>query len=323
MNICAQRRPIWVALIGLIVIPGAAGADQIVAQSSVSVQPRVRSSPPRSDFRVDSNMVLVPVSVTDLRNRAVTGLEREAFRVFEGNQEQKIIHFSSDDAPLSVGLVFDSSGSMADKLHQSRAAVAAFLKAANPDDEFFLVDFSDEAHLAVPFTRATGEIQDRLMVTGSSGKTALLDAVCMALQYMRTARYSRRALLVISDGGDNDSRYTEAEIGDLVRESDVWIYALGIYGRGQPILGEEELAGPRLLTKLAEQTGGRQFAVRYPNELPEIAAQVGLELRNQYILGYTPVSAQPDGKYRRVRVKLVERRDLHVSWRRGYYASAQ
>jgi Ca-activated chloride channel family protein len=270
-------------------------------------------------IRVDTSLVLIPVTVTDPKNRAVVGLDRETFRVFDGKTEQQVTHFSQDDAPLTVGIVFDSSGSMRDKLGKSREAVAQFFKTANPEDEFFLVECSDRARLTVPFTDNANDIQGRLLTTESRGKTPLLDAVYMATQYMKKARNSRRALLVISDGGDNDSRFTAAELRSLVREADVWIYSIGIYGR-TPMLPEQEPSGQHLLATLAEDTGGREFALQDVRELPEVAQKIGLELRNQYILGFTPASEDRDGKYHRVQVKLVQGKNLHVSARPGYFA---
>ncbi|MCL5097213.1 MAG: VWA domain-containing protein, partial [Candidatus Omnitrophica bacterium] len=282
---------------------------------------------PRSNIRVDTTLVLIPVTVTDPLNRFVTGLERENFRIFEDKTEQKVVQFSSEDAPLSVGLVFDCSGSMGNKLEKSRQAVAQFLKTANPEDEFFLIQFNDRPQLVTSFTHSVEEVQNKLTFTQSKGKTALLDGIYMALFEMKKAKNPRKALLVISDGGDNNSRYTESEIKNLVREADVQIYGIGIYepvsSRGRTA---EELSGPGLLSEIAEQTGGRQFPVENLNELPDIAAKIGIELRNQYILGYSPANQERDGKYRRVQVKLVQPRGLpplRAFWRTGYYAPNQ
>jgi VWFA-related protein len=276
---------------------------------------------------VDSTLVLIPVTVTDPMNRFVTGLEKENFKIFEAGKEQDLSQFSSEDAPLSVGVVFDCSGSMGHKLDKSRQAVAQFFKTANPEDEFFLVQFHDSAELIQPFTTSLEEIQNRLTFTTSKGRTALLDAIYLALHEMKKAKNPRKALLVISDGGDNNSRYTEGEIKNLVKEADTQIYAIGIYEsvstRGRTA---EELAGPGLLTDIAEQTGGRQYAVENLNELPDIASKIGVELRNQYILGYAPQNREHDGKYRRVQVKLVQPRGLpplRAFWRLGYYAPSQ
>jgi Ca-activated chloride channel homolog len=277
---------------------------------------------PGADFRVDSDLVLIPVSVTDSRSHAITGLGREAFHIFDDKTEQTVVHFAREDAPLSVGIVFDVSGSMRDKLEESGQAVDEFLRGANPQDEFFLVEFGNRPRLTVPFTTETGEIRDRLRRAEPHGKTALLDAVYLAMDAMKSARNARRALLILSDGGDNYSRYTRTEMRNRVRESDLWIYAMGIYDLHAAILPEETGSGPDLLQALAEESGGRHYAVEYLADLPRIAGRIGLELREQYILGYRPSGSRRDGKYHRVQVKVVEGRHLMVSWRPGYYGTA-
>src|SRR5215510_2637526 len=244
-------------------------------QASIEPRPKLGAKPEtvkqQASIRVDSNLVLIPVTVTDPMNRFVTGLEKENFKLFEDKQPQEISTFSSEDAPISVGVVFDCSGSMGNKLEKSRQAVAQFFKTANPEDEFFLVQFNDTAELAEPFTRNLEEIQNRLTFTQSKGRTALLDGIYLALHEMKKAKNPRKALLLISDGGDNSSRYSEQEIKNLVKEADVQIYAIGIYegyaGRGRTA---EEIAGPGLLTEIAEQTGGRQYSVDNLNELPDV-----------------------------------------------------
>lgn len=301
---------------------------------TVTIEPRVKPGaheppPAKANIRIDTNVVQIPVTVTDQLNRFVTGLEKENFRVFEDKAEQTVSYFSSEDAPISIGIVFDTSGSMGQKLEKSRQAVAEFFKTANPEDEFFLVEFNDRPELVNGFTGMSEEIQNKLTFTQSKGRTALLDAVYLALNTMKKHKESnpRKALLIISDGGDNSSRYTESEIKNLVREADVQIYAIGIFeplsSRGRTA---EELSGPGLLSEIAEQTGGRHFPVENLNDLPDIAAKIGIELRNQYVLGYTPTNSARDGKYRRVHVKLVQPRGLpalRASWRLGYYAPTQ
>jgi Ca-activated chloride channel family protein len=279
------------------------------------------------DIRVNKELVLINVTVTDPLNRFVTGLEKEHFRLFEDKVEQEITSFSSEDAPISIGLVFDTSGSMGAKLEKSRLAAAEFFKTANPADEFFLVQFNDRPELSVPFTTDTDKIQSTLTFTQSKGRTALLDAVYLAMHEMKRARNPRKAILIISDGGDNSSRYTETEIKSAVREADVQIFAIGIFEspatRGRT---PEEAEGPSLLNELAEQTGGREYAVENVAELPDIAAKIGTELRNEYILGYTPKNQERDGKYRRVQVKLNPPRGLpplRAYYRLGYYAPSQ
>jgi VWFA-related protein len=272
-----------------------------------------------ADFRVDSNLVLIPVSVTDSANHPITGLEPQAFRIFDDKVEQTLAQFAREDAPLSVGIVLDLSGSMQDKLQKAREAVDQFLRSANPEDEFFLVEFSNRAQLTVPFTTDTGAIRDRLRASEPDGKTALLDAIDLAIDSMKSARNPRRALVILSDGGDNDSRYTRTELLHRVREADLWVYAMGIYDRSTATLPEETRPARELLEGLSEQAGGRHFAVASPAELPAIASRIGLELHNQYILGYRPNAARRDGKYHRVQVRIAEGRRLTVSSRPGYY----
>jgi Ca-activated chloride channel family protein len=260
-------------------------------------------------------------------SRFVTGLDKENFKLYEDKIEQEIQQFSSEDAPLSVGVVFDTSGSMGSKLQKSRQAVAQFLKTANPQDEFFLIQFNDRPELVTSFTPETEEIQNRLTFVQSKGRTALLDGVYMAMNQMKKAHNPRKAILIISDGGDNSSRYTESEVRNAVREADVQIYAIGIFepmgSRGRT---PEELNGPGLLSEISEQTGGRHFAVDNLAELPDVAAKIGIELRNQYVLGYSPKNTTRDGKYRRVLVKLVKTAGLpplKAMFRTGYYAATQ
>lgn len=323
-----MRRFILYACAALLL--AAADKGQLQPQPKVAIEPRTKAADPgetrltRPNIRVDTTLVLIPVTVTDPLNRFVTGLEREHFRVFEDKIEQELTHFASEDAPLSIGLVFDCSGSMGAKLLKSRQAAAQFFKLANPEDEFFLVQFNDRPVLTSGFTHSTEEIQNRLTFTQSKGRTALLDAIYLSMNEMKKAHNPRKAILVISDGGDNSSRYTQSEIKNLVREADVQIYAIGIFeSMGGRSRTAEELSGPGLMTELAEQTGGRHFPVENVNELPDIAAKVGIELRNQYVLGYTPTNSQRDGKYRRVTVKVVQPRGLpplRAFWRLGYYA---
>lgn len=308
--------------------PGKTGSNTVAPRRRQPVEEQDLGLANRApSIRVDTNLVLINVTVTDPLNRFVTGLEAEHFKLSEEKVEQRIATFASEDAPLSVGLVFDASGSMGAKLQKARLASAQFFKTANPEDEFFLVQFNDKPEMTHPFTTNTEEIQNRLTFTQAKGRTALLDGIYMALNHMKKARNTRKAILVLSDGGDNSSRYTETEIKNLVREADVQIYAIGIF---EPVSARtrtaEELAGPGLLSEIAEQTGGRHFPVENLNDLPDVAAKIGIELRNQYVLGYVPTNINRDGKYRRVQVKMVQPRGLpplRPFWRQGYYAPAQ
>jgi VWFA-related protein len=282
---------------------------------------------PATSIKVDVPLVLINVTVTDPMNRFVTGLDREHFQIKEDKIDQAITQFGAEDAPLSMGIVFDASGSMGYKMGKAREAVAQFFKTANPEDEFFLAQFNDRPQMVMPFTNSLEEIQNQLTFVQSGGRTALLDAIYLALNRMKEAKNTKKALLVISDGGDNSSRYTEREIKRLVKESDVQIYAIGIFeplsARGRT---PEELAGPGLLTEVAETTGGRQFPVENLNELPDVAAKIGIELRNQYVVGYVPSNQEKDGKWRRVQIEVKKIRGmppLRPHFRLGYYAPSR
>jgi Ca-activated chloride channel homolog len=270
----------------------------------------------------ETEMTLVNVTVTDPYSRLVTGLEQENFRVFEDGQEQEIVRFSSEDVPVSIGVVFDMSGSMTDKIDKSRLAAVQFFRTANPQDEFFLIDFNDRAQLVSPFTASVEELQNRLMFTSAHGMTALLDGIYLGLSQMKGAHNTKKALLIISDGGDNHSRYTETDIRKFVQEADVQIYAIGLYEPdGGPTVEERE--GPGLLGDLTQMTGGRTFAVHSLNDLPDIATKISMELRNQYVLGYRPGNHARDGKWRKIKVKLRPPKGLpplNVYARTGYFA---
>jgi Ca-activated chloride channel family protein len=274
--------------------------------------------------KVDVNLVLVSVSIVDPLNRQVTGLDKENFQVFEGRKRQEIRHFSRDDAPVSVGAILDVSGSMADKIDRAREAVLEFFKTANPQDEFFMIAFADKPEQVSDFTQSVEDIAGRLLYTVPKGRTALLDAIYFSLHKMNQARYEKKALLIISDGGDNHSRYTESEIKNLAKESDVQIYAIGLYDHY--FLTEEERLGPQLLTDITELTGGRAFSIDNPNDLPDVATKIGIELRNQYVLGYRPTKPANDGKWHKIRVKLVPPKGLpplQVHAKAGYYARSE
>jgi VWFA-related protein len=289
------------------------------------VAPSLAQSPP--SFRADTTLVLVPVTVTDPTNRYVLGLRKENFHLLEDGVEQSIAFFSSEDAPLSIGLIVDASGSMALKLGTSRRAVSQFLKTMNSSDEAFLVEFSDSADVALPFAHDMSAIDRRMGSLTTGGLTAMLDPIHISLEEMKKAANPRKALLIVSDGGDNHSRYNSSQIEQLVREADVQIYAVGVFELLGPLgLTAAELDGPRLLSELADQTGGRALAAVNPNELPSIAQRIGVELRNQYVLAYSPANKSRDGKYRRVLVKLVKTTGLpplKAMFRTGYYAPTQ
>jgi len=275
-------------------------------------------------IKVDVNLVLVPVTVTDPMNRLVTGLERENFILAEANQGQQIRSFSSEDAPLSLGVIFDLSGSMGNKLEKSKQAVVEFFKTANPEDEFFMIGFSDKPELLADFTNSIEDIQSRLVFANAKGRTALLDAIYMGMKKMKSAHHEKKALLIISDGGDNRSRYTDSEIKALVKEADVEVYSIGLFDNSAAT--PEERYGPYLLNEISDVTGGRMFRVDDVNELADVATKIGVELRNQYVLGYRPTNAARDGKWRKIKVKLNAPKGLPpltVHAKTGYYAPTE
>jgi VWFA-related protein len=206
-------------------------------------------------------------------------------------------------------------------------AVAEFFKTANPEDEAFLVEFSDRPGIVVPFTHDMSEIQNKLIGVRPKGRTALFDSVYLALNTLRKAHNPRRVLLLITDGGDNRSRYTQSEVKGLLEEADVQLYAIGIYENNKTRRRTpEEFAGPRVLRDLSEPTGGRHFVIDNPAELPDIAAKIGIELHNQYVVGYSPSNPQRDGKYRKIGVRLIQPTGLpplSAYWRTGYIAPTQ
>ncbi|HKF39608.1 MAG TPA: VWA domain-containing protein [Candidatus Acidoferrum sp.] len=281
---------------------------------------------PGKTIRTDVDLALVNVTVTDPYNRLVTGLDPDNFRVFEDNVEQEIVTFSSEDVPISIGVIFDFSGSMANKVDKAREAALEFFKTANPQDEFFLVSFNERAELTSAFTNSVEDLQSRMMMTAPKGRTALLDAIYLGLSQMRGAHNAKRALLILSDGGDNHSRYNENDIKRLVREADTQLYAIGIYDPlGYRNRTPEELNGPSLLAEITELTGGRVFAVEHLNDLPDIASKIGMELRNQYVLGYRPSNHAHDARWRKIKVKLRPPKGLpplSVYAKTGYYAPA-
>ncbi|MFY9645591.1 MAG: VWA domain-containing protein [Terriglobales bacterium] len=307
-----------------------------VSTDDVHVQPRIQPPAPKEPeidpalnahskpFKVGVDLVLVPVTITDPLNRLVTGLDRENFNVYEGKEQQEIKTFSSEDAPVSLGVIFDMSGSMSSKIERAREAVLEFFKTANPQDEFFMIAFSDKPEEIADFTSSVDDIQGRLLYTIPRGRTALLDAIYMGVTKMRQAKYPKKALLIISDGGDNHSRYTEGEIRSMVKEADVLIYAIGIYDHYFPT--EEERLGPSLLSDVTELTGGRAFTIDNPNDLADVSTKIGIELRNQYVIGYRPKNPGHDGKWRKIKVKLLPPKGLpplKVYAKTGYYAPTE
>ncbi len=293
--------------------------NEVQAPGSVSAP---RSSVPR--LRVTANLVLVPMTVTDPLNRLVTGLEAPNFQVFDNNIGQVIKSFSTEDAPVTIGIVFDLSGSMGSKFARARKALSEFMRTSNPADEFFVIGFNDKPAVIVDYTSDVDDVEARMVMLRPENRTALIDAVYLGVNKLKQAKYDRKALLIISDGGDNRSRYTQGELRRVVRESDVQIYSIGIFDAYAPT-SEEEL-GPVLLTDVCEMTGGRMFKVNDIGEMGDIAARISAELRNEYVVGYRPSEIKNDGNWRKLKVRLVPPPglpQLTVHFRQGYYAPSQ
>ncbi len=342
-------RRVLSGLVLLALVPGAwaQNADQL---NQVHVQPPPVSAAPapaaapgakplegpaamkaRADerIRVDVNLTLIPLTVTDPLNRLVTGLDRNNFYIYEKGstgpeQLQQIKTFSTEDAPVSLGIILDLSGSMTNKFNRSKQSIKAFLKTANPQDEFFVVGFNDRPELIEDFTSNVDDVDARLAMEKPGKRTALLDAIYFGVNKMKEAKYPRKALLIVSDGGDNRSRYTENELRSMVRESDVQMYAIGIFDEYAPTT--EERLGPLLLNDMCEDTGGRLFRVNDLDDMTDVAEKISDEIRDEYVLGYRSNDARHDGKWRKVKVKLDPPSglpQLTVHARSGYYAPGQ
>jgi Ca-activated chloride channel family protein len=262
-------------------------------------------------IRTDANRVLIPTAVTDSYGRPVEGLRKQDFRLLEDGVEQELSEFFVEDGPISIGVVFDVSGSVRNKLPDARRAIGEFLGLSAPGDEFFLITFRDQPELVRGFTTEPQDIEADLAVVQPRGWTALYDAMVLAINHMKRASRSRHVLLVLTDGGDNNSRYTEGELKNLVREANVRILSISVQGHIPA------------LDKLAAESGGRAYQVRKLEELPEVATAAAAEAHAEYVLGFIPPGLR-DGKYHIVKVEVVppaaDSARLHVSWRRGYYA---
>ena len=323
---------IFLALISTAAYPQASIDDVHVTPRESRVLPgsiELATATPRFSgdalIRTSADLVMVPVTITDDFNRPVTGLDRENFEVFENKKLQPIKNFSSEDTPISVGIIMDISGSMGGKLERARDAVREFCQQSNPQDEFFMITFSDIPHLASDFTNRPEDLDTALLTAQSRGRTSLLDAIYMGIRKMKDARYQRRALLILSDGGDNHSRYTERDVKNAVKEADVLVYAVGTFDRY--VTTQEELLGPELLQSVSSVTGGQAYTVSNEAEMPEVTRSIGTRLRHQYVLAYRPQTPMRDGKWHKISVKLRLPSKwpsiLRVNARSGYFAREQ
>ena len=270
----------------------------------------------------DVNLVLVPVTVTDPRNQPVLDLKRKDFNLYEDKQPQEIKYFFCDDAPISVGLILDFSGSMQPKIDALRESVRQFFDNANPNDEYFVVAVSTYPRVIAKGTKSLGEIEEKLSKEQPDGWTALLDSVELTLDLMKKARYQRRAIVIISDGGENESRSKLRPVVRELEESNTDIYAVAIFDTQLLFLKPlEEKLGKRLLTHLTDATAGRTITVENAADVPKAIANLSQEIRSQYVIGYRPPDSQRNGRWRNIRVQLAPPRDkggFQASYKKGY-----
>jgi Ca-activated chloride channel homolog len=286
-------------------------------------------------FRANTQIVLVPVTVTDRNGKSIEGLQAKDFNIVEDQVSQQIVSFGSDDAPCSVGVVLDVSGSMRNALKAAKLVAQSFTQTANPEDEFLLLTVSTRPDAIAGFTTDIVDVRESIeRASPTSGMTALIDTVYLGLNSMRKAGRPRRALLILSDGMDNYSRYSKSELLRVALEADVQIYTI-IFDNGQagastgaipfrPALirkpGDQgqEPDGARLLEELSEKTGGLHFHVRDDDEAKDAAVKAGRALRNEYVIGYRSPSSGATGKWHRIHVKSNVPK-LNVYARNGYY----
>jgi Ca-activated chloride channel family protein len=273
-------------------------------------------------FQVHIDLVLVPVTVTDAMQRPVMSLAKGDFSLYEDEKPQEIRYFSAEPEPISVAVLLDVSNSMTDKLEAERAAVREFLQNADPKDEYFAIAFSNRPRLVASATQSIDELEEKLTAIVPGGPTAMLDAIYLAQSQLRSARYKRRAILLITDGGDNASRFTMREIKNLMQESDVEIYAIGLFETFFFNTLEEKM-GKRWLREITDPTGGRTVTVDSRLKLPETAAEISREMRNEYVLGYQRTAGVPN-RWRKIRVEVKSseaEHPLRTSYKRGYLTS--
>jgi Ca-activated chloride channel family protein len=275
---------------------------------------------------VNTDLVTLTVTVTDQYGRFVSGLNKSAFAVFDEKQPQDITFFSDDDAPVSVGVIFDLSGSMSgDKIRMAREALSRFIQTSHRADEYFLVAFNSRAQLLLNRTRDGDAVLDKLTFVETKGNTALYDGVYLGVEKVTRGIHPKRALLLISDGQDNSSRYNFKELRRLLRESDVLIYSIAITS-GRDLESRLGLEGQGILDELSSTSGGKAFFPRSAIEMDDVFEHIALEVRHQYSIGYRPENLTNDGKWRRIRVKIKPPRGLpriSVRAKEGYYALTQ
>jgi Ca-activated chloride channel family protein len=317
-----MNRKTWVSIVAAFVV---LALPVLILARSGRVQKSQETSGEKGQtqtIKVDVDLVLVNATVTDSLNRYVSGLGQEHFQIWEDKLEQKIAYFSAEDVPVSLGVIFDVSGSMKDKISTARDAAVTFLKTGNPEDEYFLVEFANRPEVAADFTTDVSKLQSKLIFTPAKGMTAMYDAVYVGLEKLKEGTNPKKALLLITDGEDNRSRYTFQNVKDFVKEQDVQIYAIGITDEWNSQLGAGH-TGRAMIEELSDLTGGRAFFPDSVYELEDICTKIAVELKNQYVIGYHSTNAAKDGKWRKLRLKVNPPKGiqhLNVRSKAGYYA---
>jgi Ca-activated chloride channel homolog len=319
-----MTRKNWTLIVGaylLLMVPAI-----MIARSGRIQDPQEPSDKPGKQpsqtLKIDVDLVLVSATVTDTLNRYVSGLEKSHFQIWEDKIEQKVEYFSAEDVPISIGVIFDVSGSMKDKIATARQAASTFLKTGNPEDEYFLVEFANRPEVASDFTTDVTKLQTKLIMTPAKGMTAMYDSVYLGLEKLKEGTNPKKALLLITDGEDNRSRYTFQNVKEFVKEQDVQIYGIGIVDDFNSQLGAGR-TGRALIEELSELTGGQAMFPDSVYELEDICTKIAVELKNQYVLGYHSTNGAKDGKWRKLRMKVnppkgIQR--LNVRAKQGYYA---
>lgn len=290
-------------------------------------QPEPTATPdndPATPIKIKTDLVTLTLTVTDMYGRYVMGLGKKDFTVLDNNAQQEITFFSDTDAPVSLGVLFDVSGSMSgEKIQKARKALSRFINTSHPNDEYFLIAFNSRAQLLLDRTRDGDAVLQKLTLVNPRQNTALYDAVYLGIERVTRGSHQKRALLIISDGQDNSSRYNFGEVRRLMKESDVITYAVGIIDAGDAA-SQVGMQGQAFLDELTSVSGGKSFYPTNDIEMDEIFDRISIELRHQYSIGYTPKDFQPDGKWRKVKVRVKPPRGLPrltVRSREGYYAT--
>ncbi len=329
----AGKKSLFVLMLLVTIAANAQSPDQVQITPHIKPQPATPPSdtPPSlairsKPLRVDVDLVLVPVTVTDVKGKSVLDLHKEDFQLFEGQKEVPVRYFFAQDTPISVGVVVDLSSSMKNKIDRVREAFDEFFKNADPADDYFVVTFGNRVKLLADTTTSIPTIQSKLAAMEAKGNTALADAIYLSLLKLHTARYERKALVIISDGGDNASRNSLRKVKNLAKEADAQVYAIDVCDSPSVLFTKkiEERFGRQWLTQVSEVSGGRTIPVDDANKIPEAAAQISLELRNQYVLGFRPDNLERGDKWRKIKVRVARREDdapLQLYYKTGYMAA--